>query len=94
MTVSLHREADTDLTAAFRHYKREVGVGVAGRFLKEFKRITKLLETNPGLGTPTGAGRPHWGLAPVIPAARFPLHGDLSGIRGRDPGSCDSPTKS
>ena len=57
MTVSLHREADSELTAAFRRYKREVGVGVAGRFLKEFKRITNLLETNPGLGTPTEAGR-------------------------------------
>ena len=57
MIRSLHREADTDLTEAFRHYKVEVGQGVAGRFLKEFGRIARLLEANPGLGTPTRDGR-------------------------------------
>ena len=57
MTASLHREADSDLTEAFRRYKREAGVGVAGRFLKEFRRVSVLLEANPGLGTPTEAGR-------------------------------------
>ena len=77
MTVSLHREADSELTAAFRRYKREVGVGVAGRFLKEFKRITKLLETNPGLGTPAGAGR-----------QSFPLRGFPYTVIYREFGAC------
>jgi plasmid stabilization system protein ParE len=57
VTASLHREADADLTNAFRHYKREAGTGVAGRFLKEFRRVTQILETDPGLGTRTGEGR-------------------------------------
>ena len=57
MTASLHREADLELTQAFRHYQREAGNGVAGRFLREFKRIARLLETHPGLGSPTAAGR-------------------------------------
>jgi plasmid stabilization system protein ParE len=57
VTTSLHREADSDLTAAFRHYKQEAGTGVAGRFLKEFRRVTEVLERDPGLGTPTSEGR-------------------------------------
>ena len=79
MTASLHREADSDLTDAFRRYKREAGVGVAGRFLKEFRRISRLLESNPGLGTPNR------GRAPDLSAAWFPLHGDLPRSRWWDP---------
>ena len=66
MTASLHREADLELTPAFRHCQREAGGGVAGRFLREIKRIAKLVEAHPGLGNPTAAGR-----------RSFPLQGFL-----------------
>jgi plasmid stabilization system protein ParE len=40
-----------------RYYKIEAGTGVAGRFLNEFERVARHLESNPGFGTPTGEGR-------------------------------------
>ena len=57
MTRSIHRQAEADLTEAFRFYRREGGRGVAARFLKEFERVAALLEQHQGLGTPTEAGR-------------------------------------
>ena len=57
MTRSIHRGAEEDLTEAFRFYRREGGRGVASRFLTEFERIARLLEEQPGLGTPTNDGR-------------------------------------
>ncbi|MDO9316458.1 MAG: type II toxin-antitoxin system RelE/ParE family toxin [Burkholderiaceae bacterium] len=68
MTRSLHREAAADLADAFQYYKAEAGVGIAGRLLKEFERITRLLESHPGLGTPTSDGRRSFPLA-VFPYA-------------------------
>jgi len=55
--VSIHPGADRDLTDAFRFYRSEAGSRVAGRFLAEFERVTKLLAEYPDLGTPTGADR-------------------------------------
>ncbi|MEO6277017.1 type II toxin-antitoxin system RelE/ParE family toxin [Roseateles sp.] len=49
--------AEAELAAAFRFYRREAGVQVAQRFLEEFERIARLIEHQPGLGTPTGDGR-------------------------------------
>lgn len=57
MKVSIHPGADRDLTDAFRFYRSEAGSRVAGRFLAEFERVTKLLAEYPDLGTPTGADR-------------------------------------
>ena len=57
MTRSIHRSAENDLAEAFRYYKVEAGSGVARRFLEEFERVVRLLESNPGFGTPTSAGR-------------------------------------
>jgi plasmid stabilization system protein ParE len=66
VTRSVHRLAEDDLAEAFRFYKREAGPGVARRFLDEFERMVALLETLPGIGTPTSEGRR------VIPLADFP----------------------
>ena len=49
MKRSIHRSADNDLTDAFRYYRARAGTGVAGRFLKEFERVLRLLEANPDL---------------------------------------------
>ena len=57
MTRTIHRAAEADLTEAFRFYKREAGNEVAARFLAEFERVARLLEREPGLGTPTNGGR-------------------------------------
>jgi len=57
VSYSLHRSAERDLTEAFRFYKAEAGRGVAGRFLKEFERVVKILEEFPDIGTPTNGER-------------------------------------
>ena len=57
MTRSMHAKAESDLAAAFRYYKAEAGAGVAGRFLNEFERVARVLEANPGFGTPTSENR-------------------------------------
>jgi plasmid stabilization system protein ParE len=54
---SIHSSAAEDLTEAVRFYKTEAGAGLARRFLAGFERVAKLLEQNPGLGTPTSDGR-------------------------------------
>jgi plasmid stabilization system protein ParE len=59
----LHREAQSDLAVALRYYRVQAGVGVAARFLNEFERVARLLESNPGLGTPTAEGRRCYPLA-------------------------------
>lgn len=64
MSYTLHRGAELDLADAVRFYRREAGRAVAVRFPDEFERVAKLLDENPGLGTPTGEQR-----------RRFPLHG-------------------
>lgn len=57
MTYSFHREAEQDLTEAFRFYRREAGNELARRFLREFERLLSLLEEFPEMGTPTGENR-------------------------------------
>lgn len=57
MSYSLHRDAERDLTDAFRFYKREAGAGVAKRFLVEFERTIALLLEFPGIGTLTNGQR-------------------------------------
>lgn len=66
MSYSLHHSAERDLTGAFRFYKTEAGRGVAGRFLKEFERVVKILEEFPDIGTPTNDERR------VYPLSGFP----------------------
>ncbi len=55
------------MSAALRFYRREAGRRVAARFLEEFERVVRLLEEQPGFGTPTRDGR--W----VYPMAHFPF---------------------
>lgn len=76
MTRSIHRSAENDLAGAFRYYKAEAGVGIAGRFLNEFERVARLLESNPGFGTPASDGR-RW----------FPLKGFPYSVIYRETGS-------
>lgn len=57
MSYSFHRDAEQDLTDAFRFYKREAGAGVAGRLLIEFERVVSLLQQFPDIGTPTNEYR-------------------------------------
>ena len=57
MTRSMHRAAENDLAIAFRYYKTEAGESVAKRFLDEFERTARLLDSNPGFGAPTSANR-------------------------------------
>jgi plasmid stabilization system protein ParE len=57
MTCSLHPGAEHDVADAMDFYSEHAGYVVAGRFLEEFERVTKLLIEHPGLGTPTTKGR-------------------------------------
>ena len=57
MKRSIHREAERDLGDAARYYQAQAGSAVASRFMDEFERVAKLLEANPGYGTPTRSGR-------------------------------------
>lgn len=66
MTYVLHRLAEHDLVTAFRFYRATGSDRVALRFLEEFERVAELLDTHPGIGTPTQAGRR------VFPFHRYP----------------------
>lgn len=57
MRLSIHPEAEHDLTEAATFYEREGSPAVAARFIKEFRRIGQLLQANPGLGSPRGDGK-------------------------------------
>ena len=57
MTRVLHRLAEHDLESAFEFYRQTGSDKVALRLLAEFERAVELLESNPGLGTPTSANR-------------------------------------
>lgn len=57
MTRSIHHQAEADLAEAFHFYRREASKGVASRFLNEFEHVARVLEEQPGLGTPTDDGR-------------------------------------
>ncbi len=57
MKCSIHRLAAQDLLDAARFYRQEAGAAVALRFVAEFERVARLLQTEPGIGTPTSDGR-------------------------------------
>lgn len=57
MTVVLHPRAEQDLENAASFYEREGSPALAARFLAEFYRVAKLLDTSHGLGTPRSRGR-------------------------------------
>lgn len=76
MTRSMHGAAENDLAGAFRYYKAEAGAGVAARYLNEFQRVARMLESNPGFGTPTSSGR-----------RRFPLRGFPYSVIYRETGT-------
>lgn len=57
MRLILHPEAEQDLAEAAAFYEREGSSAVAARFLKEFKRVSSLLQASPGLGSPRGDGK-------------------------------------
>lgn len=57
MRLALHPEAEKDLIEAASFYEREGSPVVAARFLKEFRRVSALLQGHPDIGVPRGRGR-------------------------------------
>lgn len=57
MTATLHPGAQRDLDEAAAFYAREGSPAVAARFLKEFERVARLVDANPGAGTLRTHGR-------------------------------------
>ena len=57
MSIELHPAAERDLEEAASFYAREGSTALAARFLAEFERVARLLDSNPGLGTPRTHGR-------------------------------------
>ncbi len=68
MRVSLHPDADAELSAAAVYYARNAGKPVAERFLAEFDRAVELLRERPGLGIPWHAG------TRKLPLRKFPYN--------------------
>ena len=66
MTYSLAAEAEREISEAFAYYLQNGSAKVAERFLTEFARAAQLIDTNPGLGTPTLNGRR------IFPIRKFP----------------------
>ena len=52
MKAELHPGAERDLQDAAAFYENEGSAALAARFLAEFERVTKVLLSSPGLGTP------------------------------------------
>ncbi len=57
MTYALSEEAEKELAEAFSYYLAHASRKVAERFLDEFTRAARLIDSNPGLGTATLSGR-------------------------------------
>jgi plasmid stabilization system protein ParE len=57
MRLTLQPQAEQDLAEAAAFYEREGSPTVAARFLKEFRRVSTLLQGFPDLGSPRNAGR-------------------------------------
>ena len=57
MNVSLHADAERDVEAAAAFYEKEATPALAAKFVKEFKRVSKLLAENPGIGAPRSSGK-------------------------------------
>lgn len=66
MSFSLTQEAERELEEAFAYYMEHGSKKVAERFLDEFTRAARLIDSNPGLGTPTLNGRR------IFPIRRYP----------------------
>ena len=66
MTYFLSPEAEQELTEAAAFYVERASQAVAKAFLAEFVRAAVLLESNPGLGSPSLNGRR------IFPLHRFP----------------------
>ena len=66
MTYSLSEEAEQELAEAFAYYLEHASAKLAERFLDEFVRAARLIDSNPGLGTPTLGGRR------IFPIRKFP----------------------
>ena len=49
--------ACVNVEAAAAFYEREATPALAAKFVKEFKRVAKLLVENPGLGSPRSSGK-------------------------------------
>ena len=57
MKLSLHPQAEREVEAAAAFYEKEATPALAAKFVKEFKRVAKLLVENPGIGSPRSRGR-------------------------------------
>jgi len=56
MKVWVHPDALAELTQAKNFYLERVGLHLAENFINEFERVTQLLQTYPGFGTPDSGG--------------------------------------
>lgn len=57
MRITLHPGAERDVAEAAEFYEREASPILAGRFIVEFRRVTRVLQENPGIGSPRANGR-------------------------------------
>jgi len=57
VTLSLHSEAEQDISDAMDFYTEHAGRAVAARFLDEFERAVGILLEHPDIGTPVAKGR-------------------------------------
>ncbi len=57
MRLTLHPGAEADLAETACFYETRVSPVLAARFIAEFKRVTRLLLDNPGLGSLSARGR-------------------------------------
>lgn len=57
MNLSLHLVAERDVEEAAAFYEKQATPALAAKFVKEFKRVAKLLAENPGFGSPRSSGK-------------------------------------
>ena len=57
MKLSVHPEAESEVEASAALYEKEATPALAAKFVKEFKRVAKLLVENPDIGSPRARGR-------------------------------------
>ena len=62
----LSQEAEEELAEAIAFYNEHASNSIAHAFLSEFIRAARLVEANPGIGSPTSRGRR------LFPLHRFP----------------------
>ena len=56
MKLSVHPEAESEVEASAALYEKEATPALAAKFVKEFKRVAKLLVENPEIGSPRSRG--------------------------------------